>query len=167
MDVIKVSDDGLVAILYVPSTSAGRRSPALIVLSGSDGGIASAAMYGEPLAALRYVVLAMAYFAMDGLPRDLVQIPLEYFKRAVDWLQAHPAVDVERIGMLGHSRGGSGASHRGNMSKHPSGRRERSESGCLERDSCGGNHRLRLDARWYRRPVRPARSAAARWHRVE
>jgi len=108
-DAIKVSDDGLVAALYLPSTDAGKKSPAIVVLSGSDGGIASAAMYGEPLAACGYAVLALAYFAMDGLPRDLVEIPLEYFKRAIDWLRQHSAIDADRIGVLGHSRGGEAA----------------------------------------------------------
>jgi dienelactone hydrolase len=79
------------------------------VISGSDGGIASASMFGEPLAALGYVVLSLAYFAMDGLPVDLVEVPLEYFKRAIDWLRAHPAVDADRLALLGHSRGGEGA----------------------------------------------------------
>jgi dienelactone hydrolase len=108
-DAIKVSDDGLVAALYLPSTDAGKKSPAIVVLSGSDGGIASAAMYGEPLAACGYAVLALAYFAMDGLPRDLVEIPLEYFQRAIDWLRQHSAIDADRIGVLGLSRGGEGA----------------------------------------------------------
>jgi uncharacterized protein len=109
-EVIKVADDGLVAALYLPSANGGgSKWPALIVLSGSDGGIAGAAMYGEPLAASGYAVLALAYFAMDGLPRDLVEIPLEYFKRAIDWLRAHPSIDPARIGILGHSRGGEAA----------------------------------------------------------
>jgi len=96
-DVIKVSDDGLVAALYLPPTDAGVTVPALIVISGSDGGIAGAAMYGEPLAANGYAVLALAYFAMTGLPRDLVEIPLEYFKLAIDWLQSHPSIDPDRV----------------------------------------------------------------------
>jgi dienelactone hydrolase len=107
LDAIKVSDEGLVANLYLPATSG--KAPAVIVISGSDGGIATASTFGEPLAALGYVVLSLAYFAMDGLPLDLVEVPLEYFKRAIDWLRAHPAVDAERLALVGHSRGGEGA----------------------------------------------------------
>jgi hypothetical protein len=107
VDVIKVSDEGLVATLYLPSASG--RHPAVIVLSGSEGGIAGASMYGEPLASLGYATLALAYFAMDGLPDDLVEIPLEYFKRAIDWLRARADIDGERIALLGHSRGGEAA----------------------------------------------------------
>jgi hypothetical protein len=51
--VTKVIDGGLVATLHLPRES-GRR-PAVIVLSGSDGGIATANMFGEPLADSREV----------------------------------------------------------------------------------------------------------------
>jgi len=105
--VTRVSDDGLVATLHLPLES-GRR-PAVIVLSGSDGGIATANMFGEPLAASGFVALCLAYFAMDGLPRDLSRIPLEYFKKAIDWLRANPAVDADRLGVFGMSRGGEAA----------------------------------------------------------
>ena len=107
MSVIKVADDGLVATLHLPRES-GRR-PAVIVLSGSDGGIATANMFGEPLAASGFATLCLAYFAMDGLPLDLSRIPLEYFKKAIDWLRAHPRVDAERLAVFGMSRGGEAA----------------------------------------------------------
>jgi len=107
VNAIKVSAAGLVASLYLPSTAG--KHPVVIVLSGSDGGIASASWYAEPLAALGYAVLPLAYFAMDGLPSDLVEIPLEYFKRAIDWVGAHPALDCNRIALMGHSRGGEAA----------------------------------------------------------
>ena len=32
-------------------------------------------------------MLSVAYFAMDGLPEHLVEIPLEYFKQAIDWVR--------------------------------------------------------------------------------
>ena len=105
--VTKVMDDGLIATLHLPSGTGPR--PAVIVLSGSGGGIASAIVWGEPLAALGYAVLSVAYFAMDGLPADLVEIPLEYVKHAIDWVRAHPAIDATRVGLLGHSRGGEAA----------------------------------------------------------
>lgn len=57
------------------------------------------------LASRGYVVLALAYFAERGLPASLSYIPLEYFATALDWLATQPAVDPERIGILGISRG--------------------------------------------------------------
>jgi dienelactone hydrolase len=105
--VTKVMDDGLVATLHLPRGDG--RHPALIVLSGSDGGIASANLFGQPLAASGFVTMCLAYFAMDGLPRDLSQIPLEYFGKAIEWLRAHPTVDANRIAVFGMSRGGEAA----------------------------------------------------------
>jgi dienelactone hydrolase len=107
IDVMKVTDEGLVAALHLPSRLGPH--PVMIVLSGSGGGLASAIVWGEPLASLGYAVLSVAYFAMDGLPLHLVEIPLEYFKKVIGWIRAHPALDSARIGVLGHSRGGEAA----------------------------------------------------------
>jgi dienelactone hydrolase len=106
-DVTKVMEGGLVATLHLPTVT-GRR-PAVIVLGGSDGGLAGANLFGEPIAASGFVALCLAYFAMDGLPADLSEIPLEYFQQAIDWLRGHRAVDGERLAVLGSSRGGEAA----------------------------------------------------------
>lgn len=53
-----------------------------------------------------YATLALGYFGLHPLPSMLVNIPLEYFGNAIAWLQSHPDVDAERIGMVGFSRGG-------------------------------------------------------------
>jgi dienelactone hydrolase len=58
------------------------------------------------LAARGYPVLALAYFREDGLPRELVRIPLEYFRRALLWMRTRPEVDPARVVTLGISRGG-------------------------------------------------------------
>ena len=105
--VSKVAEEGLVATLHLP-LKAGRH-PAVIVLSGSDGGIATANLFGQPLAASGFVTLCLAYFAMEGLPLNFSQIPLEYFGKAIDWLRAHAAVDADRVAVFGMSRGGEAA----------------------------------------------------------
>ena len=106
-DVTKVMDGGLVATLHLPKVPGPR--PAVIVLGGSDGGLASANVFGEPLASSGFVALCLAYFAMDGLPLNLSEIPLEYFNHAIDWLRVHPAVDGDRVAVFGSSRGGEAA----------------------------------------------------------
>jgi dienelactone hydrolase len=106
-EITKVMDGGLIATLHLPRV-AGRR-PAVIVLSGSEGGVAGANLFGEPLAANGFVALCLAYFAMDGLPPDLTEIPLEYFNRAIEWLRGHAAVDGDRLAVFGSSRGGEAA----------------------------------------------------------
>ena len=100
-----VTANGLVADLYVPADAKGR-TPAVIVLGGSEGGLgAAAARDARLLAQHGEVTLQLAYFDAPGLPKDLGLIPLEYFRTAVDWLGAQPGVDPRRIGLEGGSIG--------------------------------------------------------------
>src|SRR5947199_123091 len=50
--------------------------------------------------------MALAYFNYEGLPQDLIEIPLEYFETAIGWLQRRPDLDGDRIAVSGTSRGG-------------------------------------------------------------
>jgi dienelactone hydrolase len=95
--------DGVVGFLFTPSIAT--RRPAALVFGGSEGGnsmVGVAAM----LAAHGYPTLTLAYFGRPGLPAELVDVPLEYFARAVRVLRRAPHVDATRIAVLGTSRGG-------------------------------------------------------------
>lgn len=98
-----VHERGMVGELYVPPEEG--KHAAVIVVTGSGGGMPPAAGQAGGLAARGYVVLTLAYFNVRGLPASLSYIPIEYFATALDWLAAQPAVDPERIGILGISRG--------------------------------------------------------------
>lgn len=101
----RVTAKGLVADFYLPA-GAGGRLPAVIELGGSEGGMgAGAARDSRLLAARGYAVLQVAYFDMPGLPKELGLIPLEYFKKAIEWLRSQPGVDPNRIGIVGGSIG--------------------------------------------------------------
>lgn len=93
--------DPVVGTLYVPYGKG--KLPAVIVLGGSEGGIPRDR--AAVIASHGYVTLALAYFAADPLPRELERIPLEYVDKAIDWLRGQPAVNPERIGILGASKG--------------------------------------------------------------
>jgi dienelactone hydrolase len=97
-----VRDDGLVATLFTPDDGAPR--PGVILVGGSDGGLSEAP--AALLAAHSYTVLAVAYFGVEHLPGELCDIPLEYFARAIAWLQADPAVRDGGLAVVGRSRGG-------------------------------------------------------------
>ena len=102
--VTAVRDRGLVGTLYVPPGT--ERHPAVVVVSGSTGGVTPASGTPGGLASRGYVVLALGYFAAEGLPQRLAEIPLEYFGTALRWLAEQPSVNPARIGVLGESRGG-------------------------------------------------------------
>ena len=104
VSIVPVRENGIVGTLYVPPGGGGH--PAVIVLNGSQGGIAPPSGTPGGLASRGYVVLALGYFAAQDLPERLVDIPLESFGTAIRWLAAQPSVDSTRIAVLGQSRGG-------------------------------------------------------------
>ena len=97
-----MTENGLVGEFCVPD-SAGKY-PALIILGGSGGGLPS--QNASLIASHGYAALALAYFGIPPLPSTLTEIPLEYFKTAIDWLKTQEKVDAEKIGVIGVSRGG-------------------------------------------------------------
>jgi hypothetical protein len=101
----EVREDGLVATLFTPPGDGPH--PGIIVLGGSEGGL------GEGRAALLashgYATLALAYFGIEELPEELIEIPLETFDAGLDWFAAQDAVDAERVAMMGASKGAEAA----------------------------------------------------------
>ena len=99
-----VFDDGLAARLYEPEK--GGPHPGLIVLGGSEGGISSAESNAALLASHGYAALAVAYFNLEGLPKNLVEVPLDYLEKAIQWMGKRNTVDRAKLGVLGGSKGG-------------------------------------------------------------
>jgi len=97
-----IRTEGIVGTLFLPP-GAGPH-PAVIVLNGGDGGIDE--YRGAILASHGYAALNLGYFAMEGLPRGLVNIPLEYFENAVRWMRAQPWLRDHFLAVWGESRGG-------------------------------------------------------------
>jgi len=54
----------------------------------------------------RLPLLQLAYFSKQGLPDELLRIPLEYFRTARAWLHDRQEVDADRVVVFGGSRGG-------------------------------------------------------------
>jgi dienelactone hydrolase len=102
---IPVTTNGIVAEVYTP-TGLATRHPAILVLGGSEGGLEGSTKEAKLLAKQGYVTMALAYFGAPGLPEQLTNLPLEYFKTALDTLRARPDVDPARIGLIGTSKGG-------------------------------------------------------------
>ncbi len=108
----EVRENGLVGILYQPPGAG--PFPGVIVLGGSEGGLVITPD-AILLASHGYAALALAYFdpsqssQFAPLPAMMTLLPLEYFGKAIQWLQSQPGIDPQRIGMIGWSMGGQAA----------------------------------------------------------
>lgn len=98
----QIEEPGVIGEFYQAATS----GPAVITLSGSEGGYGGASYLAALLASHGISALALGYFGLPGLPPALNNIPLETVERAITWLQAQPGVDPDRIGIMGVSKGG-------------------------------------------------------------
>jgi dienelactone hydrolase len=97
-----IQEQGLVGAFSYPAH--GGPAPAVIILSGSDGSLR--ANQAALLASHGFAALSLVYFGTEGLPKNLADIPLEYFEKALHWLQEQSVVQPDKIGVIGLSRGG-------------------------------------------------------------
>jgi len=74
--------------------------PAIVLIGGGDWGD----YWGQELAKKNYAGLSLPYYYQEGLPPLLEEIPLEYFKKAIDWLRGQPEVDPAKVVVMGASR---------------------------------------------------------------
>lgn len=96
-----IREEGIVATLFMYNSL--KRLPVVITLGGGSGGLSESR--AQLLASHGFAALSLAYFGAPGLPLSLEEIPLEYFEKTIRWLQAHPRLDPERLGLWGSSRG--------------------------------------------------------------
>jgi len=101
----EVRERGLVGVLYRPAGD--RPLPAVLMLGGAEGGLHEDA--AALLAAHGYVVLALAYYGMPGLPQTLAGIPVEYFGTALAHLTDRADVAAGHLAVHGVSKGGEAA----------------------------------------------------------
>ncbi len=97
----QIEDKQLNGRFWLPKTSG--ESSAVLLIGGSGGGYED--QDAEWLSSLGFAVLNVRYFGVQGLPEDLVNIPIEYFNTAIAWLNNHPRVKKNAIGIFGHSKG--------------------------------------------------------------
>ena len=102
-----VRENGLVATFHRPSTSG--THPGILVIGGAGGGLGSPSAVGSLLAERGYAALALAYFGLEHLPARLEEIPLEYFRSAIEWMRSQPSVEASKIAVVGTSKGGEAA----------------------------------------------------------
>lgn len=98
-----IDSHGIYGKLFRPSDHVVH--PGIIVLGGSGGGLGWSEGMAQKLASEGYAALALAYFRYAGLPEALINIPLEYFEKAFDWMTAQQEIDTTKLALVGGSRG--------------------------------------------------------------
>jgi dienelactone hydrolase len=95
-----VRSHGLVGRLF---SADGTPRPGVLALGGSEGG--HPVYMAGLLADAGFTSLALQYFGGTGLPRHLVEVPLDYVGAAIAWLRDQPEVSDAGIGVIGSSKG--------------------------------------------------------------
>ena len=97
---LDIRTEGIIGTLFTPAGPG--PFPTVVVIDGSarikEDLAASVAMKG-------FVVLSLAYFKGEGLPPDYSHVKLEYFEKAIEFLQGQACVQVGGVGLLGLSKG--------------------------------------------------------------
>lgn len=99
---IKITDEFVGELFYTENTN----SKTIVVLGGSDGNMDALSIISAQMASHGFNVLSLAYFNDKGLPKRLAEIPLEYFEKALKWLDKNPVTTGKDIYVHGTSKGG-------------------------------------------------------------
>jgi len=110
---VRVEQDGLRGVFFVPAGAQTGPRPGVLVVGGSNGGLP--ARPAAWLASHGFAALALAYFRYEDLPDMLENIPLEYFGRALEWMARRPEIGDRKLAVSGTSRGGELALQLGSM----------------------------------------------------
>ncbi|WP_254863468.1 acyl-CoA thioester hydrolase/BAAT C-terminal domain-containing protein [Halovivax gelatinilyticus] len=102
-----IRTDGVTGRLF-PGRGVGPH-PGVLVLHGSGGARGYEQTYAAMLAEHGYTVLCVEYFGAPGVRDRFLEVPVEEFGRAAEWLLARDEVGGETVGVVGFSRGGEAA----------------------------------------------------------
>lgn len=88
---------------YPPANEA--TFPVVLVLGGSEGGLNYGQQWAKSLSKSGIGVMALAYFGVEGLNKQLEEIPYEYFQSALDTLKSFKGVLKDKIAIISVSKG--------------------------------------------------------------
>lgn len=94
----QINQDGFQANYFSKNETVNK--PAIILIGGGQWGD----YWGAEFANKGFVGLSLPYTRNKGLPQLPEEIPLEYFENAIKWLGEQPAVNPQKIIIMGASR---------------------------------------------------------------
>ncbi len=98
-------DRGGVFANFYPTKLPGKQ-PGILIVGGSEGGISQAVdAMAKAIHAEGYNVLNISMYRAPQQTQQLVEVPLEVFDRALDFLKQQPNVNPQAIGLIGASKG--------------------------------------------------------------
>jgi len=103
----EIRNKDMAANFYYPKNK--QNLPLIIMLGGSDGGLRQVDDRAKIISSHGYAVLALGYFGMDNLPKNLERIPVEYFFNAINRAKEKQFIDTAKIVIEGYSKGGEAA----------------------------------------------------------
>jgi esterase/lipase len=96
-----IETEGFMGRLYTPETVSKK---SVIVITGGDGGIKNAEYIAARFAERGIIALAVGYFGVKGVGRDLIEVPVEYIEKAISYLKEK--TNCEKVAIYGLSKGG-------------------------------------------------------------
>lgn len=97
-----ISDEFIGRLFYKQNSN----NKTILMLGGSDGSLDALDLLAAPLASRGFNVLTVAYFALEGLPDKLEEVPLEYFEKVFKWISENEITNTKEIFVHGTSKGG-------------------------------------------------------------
>jgi len=93
-----INENGFQATFFVKTDT--KRKAAIVLIGGGQWGD----YWGQQFANKGFTGLSIPYIRREGLPKLPEEINLEYFEKALGWLQNQPEVDPDKIIVMGASR---------------------------------------------------------------
>lgn len=90
---------------YFPATGQDKNI-AIMYFGGSGGGYPYDPFIENNLTKFGYPCIGVAYFKTENTPKNLSEVPLEYFEQAIDSYLERPEIKGKKLVIIGGSKGG-------------------------------------------------------------
>lgn len=100
-----IAQEFIIDSIYYPALGE-EKNIAIMSFGGSGGGYPENPYIHEDLPKLGYPCLGVAFFQTENTPDNLSEIPLEYFKQAIDTYLERPEIKGKKLVLIGGSKGG-------------------------------------------------------------